>query len=146
MDEIRYQEPRNIEIQAKHHREVLWQITVPFLLGILIIIAAAISIAVLGTSSSQRQWADVSLIWLIMPSMIITFIFLLLLAGITFAVYKLIEVIPRFTLKIQDILLTIKVYVTKASDMAVKPVKTVNGWGASLRTLFRKLGLERGNK
>ncbi|MGE5224358.1 MAG: hypothetical protein ACM3PY_18120 [Omnitrophica WOR_2 bacterium] len=144
MDEIRYHEPRNIEVQAKHRHEVLWQITVPFIVGLLIIIAVAISITVLGTGGLQRQVADVSLIWLLMPAMIFTLVLLLLLAGLTFAVIKLIEVIPRFAFKIQNILLMIKVYATKASDAVVKPVKTINGWGASLRALFRKLGFRKG--
>lgn len=132
---------RNPVTAQKHRREVLWQITVPLIIGIILVLALAVFITVVsytGNGSAASLWADISLIWLIIPAFIGGLILLVLLAGLAYGIYWLVQNLPTWALQAQNIIVTVGVNVRKATDLAVEPVLRVEGAVAGLRTLFRR--------
>ena len=85
---------RNPVTREKHRREVFWQITIPLVIALIIVIALAILIPVVGTHDSVSQWADVSLIWLIVPQMFLALITLLILIVLVYVLAGLLKVLP----------------------------------------------------
>jgi uncharacterized Tic20 family protein len=131
---------RNPVTRAAHKRQVLWQITVPFVAGILVILAlAALTVAsALGGGAVVSRWADISLIWLILPTMIFTLIFLIVVSALVYFVVKVIGVLPEYAYKAQEFLAKMRARLQAASDTAASPVIKTGGFFAALRVLFGK--------
>lgn len=128
--------PRSNPItQASHQREVFWQIAFPLILGVLVILALAAGTFFMS-SNLASQAANISAIWLILPVLIFTFIFLALLAGLTFGLIKLIGILPPYAAIVQNFFVLIKVKVRQASDVAAEPVIKVASARAWLGALF----------
>jgi hypothetical protein len=133
-------EERNPATAAVHRREVRWQITVPLILGGLVIVALAVWAGVTGRPA-QATWADISLIWLIIPTCVFGLITLLLLGGLTYGLVRLIQKLPGWMLSLQGMVYNLGVLVRRLDDRIVAPILRVRGWLASLQTLRRKLRL-----
>jgi len=129
---------RNPLSEATHRREVLWQITIPFALGVILILAVAIVVGIGGTAGGNVSLlADLSLIWLIIPALIAMLIFTILLSAILYGVIRLIGVLPYYALRTLDFLQRVQSYIRKGADVAAAPVVRVHGVRAALRRLFR---------
>ena len=77
----------------------------PIVLFSLLLIAAIVAIvgsAVGGNWAPLRVLADTSIIWLSLPVMLIALLVAAVLAGLVYAVIKLIEFIPPYTMLAQD--------------------------------------------
>jgi amino acid transporter len=90
---------RNPETYAQHKKEVFWQIMFPMLIGIIILFAmfAFIFVSVRTGASDLSRYADVSLIWLIIPSLIIALIFLVFIAAIIYLFTVVLRILPRYS-------------------------------------------------
>jgi uncharacterized Tic20 family protein len=131
---------RNPAARAAHKRQVLWQITLPFILAILVILGLAVLTVVisLGSGETASRWADVSLIWLILPTMLFAFIFLVIISALAYLVIKLIGVFPEYTYRVQEFLEKVKARLRAASDTAARPVIQAGGFFAAVRVLLGK--------
>ena len=129
--------PRNPFTQQKHRREVFWQITIPLAIGLIIVLALAVGVT-LASSTQASRLADVSLIWLILPAMIIALVFLVLTAGLAYGIIWLIGKLPSLTFKIHKFLIQLSVRVRKISDKIAEPVIRVESMKASWRALRRR--------
>lgn len=115
---------RNPRTHAAHRRDVLYQITLPFLIMLLVLIllmAAVIWSSVQGSAEISR-WADVSLIWLVAPNLIIAFLQLILLAAATYGVIRLIEALPPYFRIAQDFMLLVKARTRQAANKVTEPL------------------------
>jgi len=123
-----------------HRREVFRQITLPLALGVLIILLAAVAVALAAGRGmgDVSGWADVSLIWLIVPGMLFVFILLVLTAGLAYAVTRLLGVVPPFARQVQDFFVLVQYRIQKIADAAVEPALRAGALAASLRALRRK--------
>ena len=133
---------RNPVTRKAHQREVLRQITLPLIVGVIVLLAVAILFVVLalrGQDQTVSTWGDISLIWLIMPSLFIALIFLVLLAGLAYGVIKLIEILPRFFLKLQNAIATAGASIKRVNDALVEPIIKIRSFTASLKALRRRL-------
>jgi hypothetical protein len=128
----------NQKTYRKHQREVLWQITLPFLLGVMLLLAAGVLVILTGIQSSgqTRLWADISLIWLLIPGILFTFIFLALMSVLVYGLVRLNRILPVYTKKLQDLFEMIHQKVKKIMDTAASPVIRVSGFRAALRALL----------
>jgi hypothetical protein len=131
---------RNPDTHKAHQRQVFWQITFPFVLAILLILAlAGLAIAsAFGGGEAVSLWADISLIWLIPPVLIVTLIFLLITAGLAYGVIRLIGVLPRYALKAQEFMRLLEANIRSMADKIAEPVIKVNGFWAGIRKLLGK--------
>ena len=134
---------RNPKTRAEHKREVFWQITVPLVVGILIILAAvgAIVFFTVQPVTDVGRWASVSLMWLILPALFFAFLILALLAGLIFAISYLIRKLPHVTLVIQLYFEQARSKVSQVLDMTTSPIIRINSLWAAIR-----YATERGRK
>ncbi len=123
---------------AKHRREVRWQITLPFVIGILLCLALSV-LSFFAGSGTASVWADISLIWLIIPALFFALIALIILGGLAYAVYYVIKVLPPAMLKVQVFFTTIYAAVKRASDSAASPFIKAQGFAAGAKALRRQL-------
>jgi hypothetical protein len=137
-EEFPFAKERNPVTQQAHRKQVLWQITVPLVIGAVIILILAVLVAT-GSPQTASLWADISLIWLIIPVMIISLILLALLAGLAYAVIWLVRTIPSYALQAQNFMIMISSQVERLGDMIVEPILRVNAILASLQALSRSL-------
>lgn len=130
---------RNPVTREKHRREVFWQITIPLVIALIIVIALAILIPVVGTQDSVSQWADVSLIWLIVPMMVLALITLLILAALVYVLARLLNVLPFYTNSVQEFFALFRDQVAVLGDKLVEPVLGIQSRIASWRSLKRNM-------
>jgi uncharacterized membrane protein YobD (UPF0266 family) len=137
-DEFPFTKEPNPVTQLSHRKQVLWQITIPLVIGVVIILIVAILVTT-GSPQTASLWADISLIWLIIPVMIASLILLVLLAGLAYAVIWLVRTIPGYALQAQNFMIMIAGQVERLGDMIVEPILRVNAFLASLQALSRSL-------
>jgi len=122
---------RNPITHAKHRREAFWQIIFPMLIGIILVVTVVAVIIFSGTTSTSdlSRWADVSLIWLILPSLFIALIFLTILIAFTYLISVVLKMTPRYARIIQIYFEMGKYRVSHISNQITAPfIKTRSMW------------------
>ena len=133
---------RSSEAEQKHRREVLLQITLPLVIFVLIILALAV-FAATGAPGNVSRWASVSLIWLLIPLILIAFIFLIILGGLAFGVTRLTGVLPGYAHQAQDLFDRIGELVKQGSDKIVEPFLRAQSFIASAQAVKKNLKQEK---
>jgi len=132
--------PRNVKTHAKHRREVFWQITFPLILvvaGLLFVCGLTIFSAA-GDGGSVAIWRDISLIWIILPFMVLLVIVLALFGGLAYGVTVLLEKTPPFFLKVQQFFSLVSYRARKVSNRALGPLVRGQSFMVGLRAMFKK--------
>lgn len=80
---------RNPVTHRAHRREVLLQVTIPFVIGLVIFLLGSVLVT-LGPDDAVSCWGDTSLIWLIVPQLFLCLLFLILMAALAYGVIWLI--------------------------------------------------------
>ena len=126
---------RNPLTHAKHKREVFWQIMLPMLIGVLIVLTVAFLIIFTGPQSSSdlSRWADVSMIWLILPSLFIALIFLIILSAFVYLITVVLRITPRYALIVQLYFEIAKHKVSYYSNRITQPIIKTKGIWAVVR-------------
>ena len=130
------QRPADSPTVQAHKRQFAWQILVPFLVVTVLILAVAVLVAS-GTASTNRPWADVSIIWLIAPMLTLALVLVILLSALIYGIAKLLQVTPRYTGKAQDFFALISGWTRKIADGAAKPFVWYQQAGAILKSIFK---------
>lgn len=131
----RYPE-RNPKTHAEHKREVFWQITLPLIIGSLLLLAAlsAIIFSAIQPVTDVGRWADVSLMWLILPTLFFALIILVIMVGLVYAISLLLRIIPRYACIIQLYFEQAQGKISQLTNLLVEPILRVNSlWVATRR-------------
>ena len=130
---------RNPITKEIHRKQVIWQITLPLILGILGVLALGVCtiLAVTG-GRSVSQTADASLIFLLIPTMIMAIVPLILFAGLAYGFYWLNKNLPAAMYKVQQMMTSIRDVTRTGADKMVEPVLRFSSTVASLQVLKRK--------
>ncbi len=128
---------RNPITHAIHKREVFWQITLPFILAVIIFLAACVLIIFVSQPASNRLFSDISLIWLILLAFIPTLLLIAIVGGLAYLVIRLIGILPKYARKVQDIFNLIQTKVHQGSDAASKPFITIQGLISGIKSQLR---------
>jgi hypothetical protein len=115
---------------ATHQRDVARQIITPvIMITMLVVGVAALSIvAATGASDTISLWADISLIWIIIPLMLLMIILLALTAALAYGLTRLLKVSPRYTGLAQHYALWLNAEICRWADKIVQPVLTIKSW------------------
>jgi FtsH-binding integral membrane protein len=126
--------------QKAHQQQMLWQVTGPFILGLIIFLVFIVLIIITGVQGDPRifQWGDVSLIWLILPTMLFLLIMIVIFGGLLYLIMRLNKALPGFMKRTQVFFEGMHDLAEKAADLAVEPVIKTEASRAALRTLFRR--------
>ena len=134
--------PRNPVTQQKHRQEILWQVTLPLALGGALLLSTAVLTVWAGVSNrgDVSLWADISLIWLILPWLLFTLIFTAILAALVYAVTKMLAGLPPFSYRVLGGFRRAGVLVRSYSDRMVEPILRVHSGQARARAFKHSLG------
>jgi len=119
-----------------YKRQRFWQILTPILLVVVLFLVAGGF--VIGAEAGQtRLWADVATILLVAPLMLFALLCMAVLGGMIYAVARLTQITPRYTLQAQNFALRFVAGVKRGADVAVKPVVWLEQARAALKSLFK---------
>ena len=126
------------ESYRRYRRQRTNQIIVPIVLAAILFIGMVIlvNIATFRDNGDVGRWAAISTIWIVIPVCISGLVFLALLGGLVYLMARLLGVAPTYTGKAQDFIHKLAIHIRRAADMAVRPVFSVNGFGATLKALL----------
>jgi hypothetical protein len=133
------QAPRNPRTRAAHRREVFWQIAIPFTIGVIIIIGLAVGLGLLGVGSTSR-WSDISMIWLLLPLLVLALIPIALLMGMIYGLMRVLQALPVYAFQAQNAVAQLAAGVRRVADQSVEPFLRVKSGLASLKALRRPRG------
>lgn len=129
---------RNPVAQRSHARQKLWQIMLPIFAGLVLVVFFAVLAGLAGPAEASR-WADISLIFLLIPVMFVSLLFLAIFAGSIYAFMRILRIIPPFALRVQNLFSKIEQQVRRGANLAVEPIIRIESWWAALRALRREL-------
>ena len=130
--------PRNPITHQRHRREVFWQITFP----ILVISVILLLLAVMATGLSAEKastWADISIIWMIIPALIFSLLTMILLAALVYLTIKLLHILPFYFFKGHNWFLLVNVRVGRINDSLAEPFLRLRAWKAGAGALGRQV-------
>lgn len=129
---------RNPKTHKAHNREVFYQITIPMVVGVVAVLFLAV-LATQATASTASTWADISLIMMIIPTMIVSLLFMVLTAGTIYLMIRILPLISPYARFAHEWFAYISYRVRILSDKSVEPILRVHGFVASVRAFRRNL-------
>jgi len=132
--------PRSPVTKQAHRKETFWQIAFPLILGVIAIIGLAVWVVWIASGGgSVSQAADASLIFLIIPTMLMAFILLAVLGGLVYGMARFLRFLPPKFFILQGFFYRIQDGVQKAADKVAEPVLRMKSAGAGWRAFKREL-------
>ena len=130
--------------KVRHRREVFWQVTIPFILGLAVLLGAAgLTAGSAWTGSAPGVYRDVALIWVLLLTMVSALIPFAVLIGLAYGVIRLIVLLPGWMYKIQRFVLKVEEAASRISRAVTAPMIRVNAFSSGLRQLFKPSGPQR---
>lgn len=131
---------RNPHAQARHRRESFWQIKLPLLIGFALVMAAVVGIVVSATKPTTElgRWADISLIWVILPALFFTLILVAILGALVVGISFLLRTVPHLSAMVLLYAQLVEEKVHKISDKMVEPFIKTNSTLAAIGRFFKR--------
>jgi hypothetical protein len=122
----------------RHRKQVTLQIILPIVLAVILCVGMVvlINVAAFRDHGDAPRWAAISTIWIVIPIMVASLIFLVVLAGLIYLLARLLGIAPVYTNLAQNFVRKLGIRIRLAADAAVKPVLYLDGMGASIKALF----------
>ena len=125
------------ESYRRHRKQRTGQIVLPIVLAALLFIVMIVWVSIAAANGGDvGRWAAISTMWISIPVCLMGFVFLLLLGGLVYLMGRLLSVAPTYTGKAQDFVHKLAIRIRRLADMAVKPVFSVSGFGATIKALL----------
>jgi predicted PurR-regulated permease PerM len=140
--ELPQKSARNPATQKAHAHQTMWQITVPLVIGVLVAIAFAVLAGLAGSAEASR-WADISLIFLIIPAMLATLLFVVLFAALNYGLLRVLKYLPPLARQVQEVFSQVERRVRTGADMAAEPILRIQSVLAAARSLRQQLRFKR---
>ena len=126
------------ESYLRHRRQRTAQVILPVVLAALLVIVLCVLVVlaqVRGTGDVAK-WGATASIMIVLPLLIMTLIFALVLAGLIYLLARLLGILPVYTGKLQEIIYIVEGYIRRFADALVKPVFGLDEIGATIKALF----------
>jgi len=120
-DQLQKPENKKHPLDESYRRKVFLQIYLPLFL-ILIAVGVLVGSLWVTESGSASAWADLSLVMLIIPALIVGLILLIFLAAFVYGIWYLIGIIPEPMRQLQDIVKKVAASTERYTNLAAKPV------------------------
>ncbi|HEY3312730.1 MAG TPA: YIP1 family protein [Anaerolineales bacterium] len=118
------------ESYHKHLRDVNRKIILPVVLVTVLVgvIAVLAGLAATGSSGTVSMWADISIIWLVIPMMMFAIAILALMIGLIYGLNRLLKISPYYTGMVQAYVLWFRAEMTIWADKLTRPVVSIRTW------------------
>jgi len=127
-----------------HRRQFRLQILLPIILITLAVVAVIVLLIILshqpGGAQTHTLWADISLIWILIPIIFIYLLTLVLIGGLVYGMSRLNKRIPHYGALGQYYAYRMTKIAYNVADKASAPVIKVRSWQAGWQTLRRRVG------
>ena len=130
--------PRNPITHQRHRREVFWQITFPVIVVCMILLVFAVLAAGLSAERAST-WADISLIWMIIPALLFSLLIMILLAAAVYLTLWLLRILPFYFYKGHNWFLLVNLQVGRIGDNLAEPFLRLRAWKAGAGALGRQV-------
>ena len=130
--------------QSTHQAQTFWQVWVPLILGILIVIFMAVLTAMTGTANGEEggRLAGVSLIILLTPTLFFCLIILSLLCLVIYGIFRLTSIVPFYSFKLLTYVVLASDFIRLWSDRIAQPVLIIREGLASFYRFLDVLSLK----
>ncbi len=118
--------------RAGYRRQVVWLVYVPLALGVLAVLALGLWV-LMGSIGDSSVWADVSLVILAGPVLLLGLVQLALAVALVVGLTKALQAIPAPMRQADLALWRLKRAVRRGSDLAAKPLIAPRAAAAALR-------------
>jgi hypothetical protein len=128
--------------RIEHQKQVIWQIWLPLGIGVLLILAFLVFTIVTSFSGGSIEvgtWRNVSIIFMILPTLFAGLVFVALFAGLVYGMARFLRVLPGFTQRGQELFQNISHQVKIFSNQIVNPVLSISSRWAGFQALWRRL-------
>jgi predicted PurR-regulated permease PerM len=122
-------------IKNAHQRQQIWQIFLPFVF-VLLIAAIFVILAIFAGTEEVSVWSAISLMFLLIPSMIVSLLVLFFLGVGVYGLGRVMKIIPKYTCQVQQKIKQIETEVRKVSNGVVKPFISIRSQAAGLNVLL----------
>jgi len=129
---------RNILTQRLHKKQVLWQIILPLCIGIPVLFTLGI-LTIFSGSETVSHWADISLIFLLIPLMLMGLVISALIVGLIIGISRLMQYIPTYAHLVQQFAFLVKGRVLQRCNISVEPILFVRSTIPAIRVLFARI-------
>jgi hypothetical protein len=131
---------RNPATYAIHRREVFWQITLPLTIALLLILCMVTGVILAGIKDvgDISRWADISVIWLLIPLIVLALIAFFVLAGFVFLITRLLGILPGYARLGQDYVHLFQVRSKRIANQIVEPFIKMRSFKAGAEALWQK--------
>ena len=136
-------QPRNELVKAKHIRQRNLQIYLPLAIGILIL-AAFVLVLIFQQVGTPSKWADISSIFLIIPTMLVAALVLIIFLGLIFVFIKLFEVLPPLFFSVQQFFEQVEFQVKRYSKSLANPVIEIKSQAARFEKIINSFKSDKG--
>jgi hypothetical protein len=126
------------ESYRRYRRQLISQIILPMVIAGLLFVALIVLIifATFRENGDVARWAAISTIWIVIPIMIASLIFLIVLGGLVYLMKRLLSSTPTYTGMAQDFVHKLMIRIRLIADKLVKPVIFLDSVGASINRLI----------
>jgi hypothetical protein len=114
----------------QHQRQFFWQILFPMLLVALFGLAAGglVVWATFANKGDARLWADISLIWLLAPMLLLALVAAIAAGGLIYGLARLTKATPQLTVRLQELVHKGAKGLRRIADGTTKPFT----WGGQV--------------
>ena len=118
------------ESHLKHRQAVNRQILLPVILVAVVGLGLAVlsAFGAAGNNPGVNLWADISIIWLIIPMMLMALITIALMIAIIYGFKNLLDTTPHYTGILQDWVLWLNAEIKIWANKITKPVLSIKTW------------------
>lgn len=128
---------RDLATSQAHRRQTWIQILLPMIVGAIVILVLAVLVA-LGTNPDVTRWMSISVIFLILPTVLIGLIVLALFGLGIYLTALLLRKTPLYTRLVQIYIDRLNEAIKNISDKAAQPIVRVDSAVAGVRVLFSR--------
>ncbi|MBE9478709.1 MAG: hypothetical protein IMY80_01995 [Chloroflexi bacterium] len=126
--------PEDVSRPAEKRDYWVW-IYLPFLVGILVLVGIGILVVRAGFGSVSA-WADTSLIFMLLPMIILGLVLVVLFGAMIYGIVKLITMIPEWFTIIRRFFWQAENAVQQAGDIVVRPFTVMKSSWAALQESY----------
>ena len=124
---------RNQRTRALIRRDVAWQIALPLGLAVLVVLVLAVLLILPVGAPARSVWADISLIFLIIPTGLIGLVVLALVAGLVYGLMIVLRELPYYAKKAQDFVALATYRVSMVANKISNVILSMRSFWAGVR-------------
>jgi len=125
-----------------HRRKTFWQVWVPFVFALILILTTAVFVVLLtfnpDMDAFHTKWSSISMVFLSLPMLLVALLVLIILAGLIYLVWSFHKIVPEYSSKTLDFLIQIRDYARMGSDKILKPFIAANTAVAAIKSIYKK--------